>query len=374
MKYIDFVIFISLFLIQNTSALTLVEKKYDRLVGIQIFNFNIEEKNLDNFLDELKESGCNTIFVRVFQNNGDRYHFGKVSDCKSGVYYKNSLVCSPDDVLAKVVKIARKKNIKVYAWMATRTLSFLKEKYGLSKTFKNGANSRKGYGPSMFNDNFIKDINRLFKDLALYDIDGILIQDDFLIKVDEDASRSALHKFYVDYGERISPASNIGQLTSDKWYNWKLEQMLYFISELIKNIKITNPAIKVAINVFYETPINPDAALKWYAQSMDNLLKTGADYFAFMAYYKQIEEELNVDFYNALSLINNGLRSMTEKIKPHSRIIAKLQFRNFDANRSTVNKGDINALCNILNKYGDLSVVMLPFEDIRDKSFFCGNY
>jgi len=73
--------------------------------------------------------------------------------------------------------------------MATRSLSALKDIYGVDETFVVNGTKRNGYGINLFNEKVFSDIEQLFKDLLQYDIDGILIQDDFILKYDESASK-----------------------------------------------------------------------------------------------------------------------------------------------------------------------------------------
>jgi len=88
-----FILSIILF-IDTGYALVLIERTYEPIKGIQVFNLNFPHSELDNFLINVKNSGFDTVFLRVFHNENDRYHYGEASDCNSGVYYKTKKICT----------------------------------------------------------------------------------------------------------------------------------------------------------------------------------------------------------------------------------------------------------------------------------------
>ena len=360
-----------LIFVSISNALILVEPKYETIKGIQIFNLNFNRGELNNFLTKVKENGFNTIFLRVFHNEQDRYHYGETSVCKSGVYYKTKKVCTVNDILGEFIQIAHSYNLKIYAWMATRSLSALKDMYGVDETFVVNGTKRDGYGINLFDEKVFSDIAKLFEDLAQYNIDGILIQDDFILKYDESASEEALHKFYVDRGIDLNK-KNINNEIADKFAEWKVSQLEYFINRLVWDVKYLNPSIKIALNLYYETPLYIKNAKRWYGQSIEVFKNTGIDYFAFMAYHKQIEEENNLEFYDAASLINRGLKYLIDNIEPASRIISKFQIKTFQ-NKEYIDSYEFEKLCNLINVYDKTGMVVLPVENNTDLQYSCSS-
>jgi len=225
-----------------------------------VFNLNFPHSELDNFLINVKNSGFDTVFLRVFHNENDRYHYGEASVCKSGVYFKASKICMVNNILDEFIVKAHSYKLKVFAWMATRSLSALKDIYGVDETFLINGIKRNGYGVNLFNERVFSDVERLFKDLASYDIDGILIQDDFILKYDESASIEAKQKFFVDTGILLSN-NNISKDVADMFAVWKTKQLQYYLSKIIWDVKYINPSIKIALNIYYETPLYTENAL-----------------------------------------------------------------------------------------------------------------
>ena len=233
-------------------SFVLIERRYETIKGIQVFNLDFPQRELDDFLKNVKGKGFDTVFLRVFHNEKDRYHYGENSICKSGVYFNTSKICIVNDVLENFIAKAHFYNLKVFAWMATRSLSALKDIYGVDDTFLINGTKRNGYGVNLFDENVFSDIERLFRDLAQYDIDGILVQDDFILKYDESASVEARQRFYVDTGITLSK-NNISKEVADMFAEWKVKQLQYYLSKIIWDVKYLNPSIKIALNIYYET-------------------------------------------------------------------------------------------------------------------------
>ncbi len=365
-------LFILLFLTVDAQAggVTLLENDLKQLKAVQIFNFNPRYRNnLGDYFDFLASKGINTVFFRVFQNNTDRLHFGIHSDCRNGVYFNTESACVVQDLLGEVISEARKHNIDVFAWMSTRSLSFLKDKYGFSVAYDNGRYVN-GYGVNIFNNDVRDHIIRLFKDLAYYDIDGILIQDDFILRYNEGFSKEAQHRYKVDTGEKPDPyklfRNNRKNNEYKRWSKWKTEQLSDFLSKLRYEVKRVNPKVKFAVNIYYETPSDPANGTSWYSQSIKRYKELGFSYYAYMAYHEQIMLERKTDFYGALDYLNNSINSFLRYGLEEEQIIVKLQVRSFYNNRKKLPAKEMEFLCNMIKRYGNISLAFVPFELLED--------
>jgi biofilm PGA synthesis lipoprotein PgaB len=281
-------------------------------------------------------------------------------------------VCVVNDILNYFIDKAHSYHLKVYAWMATRSLSALKNIYGVDKTFIINGTKRDGYGLNIFDEHVFLDITGLFKELARYNLDGILIQDDLVLKYDESASIEALHRFYVDTGIDLR-VTDMDKGVADKFAAWKIKQLKYFLSRIVWDVKYLNPDLKIALNIYYETPLYIDNAKNWYAQSLKDFKDTGVDYFTFMAYHKQIEEEKNIEFYDAVSLINSGLKYLIDNIEHDSRVIAKFQIKSFQE-KIYIDKLEFEQLCDVVTVYNKIGVIVLPVENRTDLKYSCENF
>lgn len=375
MRIVCFFLFIYLIFSTPGFSLKLVQNKTRQIKAVQIFNFSSDYANdFSEYFKKLKNSGINTVFFRVFQNDGDRYHLGIQSNCRSGVYFKTDHACVIDDMLSKVVKYADLYDIKVYAWMATRSLSFLKNKYPLEVAYENNR-FQEGYGASIFNPEVRSEIMQLFKDLARYNIDGILIQDDFILRYNEGFSESGKHRFFVDKGVYPDPEKLFENHRKNQfyksWSEWKMRQLSTFLSELRFAVKLVNPSIKFAVNIYYETPSHPENGLSWYSQSIKRYKDLGFSYYAYMAYHEQISRETGESFYDTIEYINKSINSFLKYGLDERQIIVKIQVRSFYNNRVKLPVNQIDVLCNLIDSYGKLSYALVPFERIGDIPKLC---
>jgi biofilm PGA synthesis lipoprotein PgaB len=358
---------------------------YPALNGAQVFVLDKKyDGDLDALFSGLKEHGIDTVFLRVFHNSVDRYHYlDKNESCKSGVYFKTDEACVVRDVLSEAVASARKNDMKIFAWMATRSLSFLKTPEYMEKEYHNGS-LKDGYGMSIFNNDASETVRQLFRDLAKYDIDGILFQDDFILRYREGASDYARDSYKLDTGIDLSAGKLFGcrgGLAETKvpggcpdvfipWVEWKNSKMMEFYQSLkIESLKI-NPDLVFAGNVYYETPLEKSKGMSWYAQSIESMLAFGFDYLAVMGYHDQIAGELNLSRGDALKMVEQIADNLKAIVEPTTRILMKVQRVSF-SNSGKLGAEQEESICDMLAKHICISRVVVPVNRVEDLAGTC---
>ena len=63
------------------------------------------------------------------------------------------------------------------------------------------------------------------------------------------------------------------------------------------------PGLRFALNLYYETVLNPRMALAWYAQDLGVARGRPFDYFSLMSYHRQIGRELSYTPDDAIAAI-----------------------------------------------------------------------
>ena len=320
MKKLSVLIFVFVFYSAAYSETVISSEDIYLINGAQVFVLDEKYKgNLDLFFKEVKSKGINTVFFRVFHNSKDRSHLNMPINCESGVYFETKHACSINNLLKDMVDYAHKNNIKLYAWMATRSLSFLKTADNMSMSLSAEGSDVSGYGANIFKKEVRDTLLNLFEDLARYDIDGILFQDDFIIKYTEGSDKYAAALFKQETGIDVKKENffkSIKEYNGRKvfseykdefyvWAEWKSSQLALLFKELKERAKTVNPRIKFAANVYYETPVDEAAALAWYSQKLSTLKSAGADYFAVMGYFEQISSEQKLSRVETASLIGS---------------------------------------------------------------------
>ena len=370
------VVFLLCFAVFAKGEIFLQVPQHNAVNAAQVFVLDeIYKNNVGAFFKEAKAKGVDTVFFRVFHNSGDRAHFGISPQCKSGVYFKTDALCTVNDILAPVAKAAHLHGIKIYAWMATRSLTELKSSDNLSLAFSADGNVVSGYGANIFKQDVRSKLITLFKDLASYDIDGILFQDDFIIKYTEGADDEAKSLFLADTGLVAAPETffkGTKEYNGKKvfsgfkdefyiWANWKARHMSNLFRELKVAAKSVNPSLSFAANIYYETPLYPEQGLAWYSQKIPYLLDAGADYLAVMGYHEQIGKELNRNLPDSAAFVGNIASYGAKAVDGNSaRVIMKLQTSSFFKSGEPVSLKDFNAVCDAVRKTKGISVAVVP--------------
>lgn len=375
MKKIAVIIFFVLTLNSVTHSQTVLSsEEIYKINGAQVFVLDEKYKgDIGKFFQEAKEKGINTVFFRVFHNSKDRAHLGMPLQCESGVYYETQHACTVYDLLSDVVKAAHDNNIKLYAWMATRSLSFLKYKENMSMSLSASGGHETGYGANIFKKEVRDILLGLFEDLAKYEIDGILFQDDFIIKYTEGSDRYAAFLFKEETGIEVKSENffksvktyNGRKVFSEytenfyTWAEWKSSQLSLLFKELKERAKTHNPKIKFAANIYYETPIDEKAGIAWYSQNLTALKNAGADYFAVMGYYEQISDEKKLDRVSAAEYIGKIAESAVKMAGSEKAVIMKLQSKSFKG-AGMLSYNDYKLVCRRTRLAGDISYATVP--------------
>ncbi len=354
--------------------------KFLEINGVQVFVMDASyQSDYNNFFKELKDQGVNTVFFRVFHNRGDRPHLGLEMKCDSGVYFRTTELCTVADILDDIVTSAHKNGIKLYAWMATRSITALKER-DLSLSFSPNGGTVEGYGANIFKKDIRKRLVTIFTDLARYNIDGVLVQDDFIVKYNEGADDHTLDLFKSDTGFSPTPSIFFNKIKEyngkkvfsgyhDVFYIWSLWKNEYLIN-LLRDIKVAirkvNKDIKLAVNIYYETPIAKEKGLAWYSQTISGLLSVPVDYVAVMGYIDQISNELEMSYEETVTYILDIAKTSIDQIPFSNRVIMKLQVKPFRKGIDYIdNKYNIE-ICKMLKNSYNGSIVLLPINNPTD--------
>jgi biofilm PGA synthesis lipoprotein PgaB len=334
---------------------------------------------------KLKAAGVNTLIFRVFHNRHDRVYafanppsppFTKGGMGGFGVYFNTSYAPVVDDILGKLTEITHKNNMKIFAFMTTRKSDwliennpeFLEHIYNL----KNGA-IVKGDGLNIFNPEVIERLKGVYRDLARYDIDGILFQDDLVLRHTEGYSNEARNLFLRDTGLKANPISmytgvyqkNGKYLVSSytplfwEWSRWKSQNLSRMASELMSAAKEVNPDLKFAINLYYETVTSPKNALAWLSQDIDEIIKYKFDYYTVMSYHRQMKREMGFSNERIYEMLNFMTETIANKIAEPEKILMKVQVMDWDT-RIAIPEDEIERVASFIRKSRKVNISFVP--------------
>lgn len=347
--------------------------------AVQVFYFDgksLEEMEAE--MAELSRGGIDTIIVRVFHNPGDRFH-PSVSSLRrerfsSGLYFRSSHAPVIEDFLADVIPLARKHNLKVFAWMTTRYADYGIEdndelKCTAFDSVSGGTVTCKGL--DLFNETVVRRLEGIYSDLAEYDIDGILFQDDLVLRHTEGFGPHAAALYEQDFGRPLVPErfyfKREGYQALDytalfwEWASWKNRRLLSVAKRLRTVVREKRPDVKFAINLMYESVTNPGLGLAWLSQSIKEAKKSSFDYYSIMAYHRQMAGELHMGTNETKELIKAIVKEAVLMVGEPEKVMIKFQTRDWDTRERIANSEVVELLRSVRNVDG-VSMTLVPYQ------------
>ncbi len=349
----------------------------------------LDSRNLlevEKKMKTLKEAGVNTLILRVFQNKGDRiYRFVK-SRVEEGVYFQTQYAPVVEDILGKLVEIAHRQGLDLFAWMTTRYAD-----YGLSghpeyRCKRYNFETQKmeiARGYNLFHPEVLERLEGLFRDLGRYPIDGILFQDDLILRHNEDFSAEANKAFQKEFGYLPHPERfYVDPYLSDSgryyvksytdrfwtWANWKNRWLMKVAKRLMSAARESNPNLQFAINLYFETILNASNSVAWFSQTLSGALETHFDYYAIMAYHRQAMKSRNIEVGEAIHLMAEVARKAIESVGDPSKVLMKIWILNWKSNKAvSFELAPLREVDEILSRIldqGEVSLAFVPYLEL----------
>jgi len=343
----------------------------ENIVAAQVFTLPDSKKLLPYFAT-LKHLGFNTVIVKVF----------KISKRKgrSGVYFKTKYLNVIKNILPEIIKTAHRCKLKVIAWMNTRKFPSLLEKFPLLCALKFDLDTlgfKRTSKLSIFNLRAKLFAKKIFMDIAKTGVDGILFQDDAMLRQNEDFSLAARSIYRRVFQKSLSPYSLFTKLKYSKtlkkrilieknedfkkWSYLKAKFLAEYLASLKESIKKVNPHAQVLLNCYYEVALKPQNALYWMAQDI-NILKNqkAADWFVIMSYHRDIKHELNLSYSEMFQKIATIAKWAKKLIRRRVNIALKIQLRDFKT-KEFIDKSELKKVLRIFKYYHIKNIIYVPF-------------
>lgn len=333
----------------------------------------------------LKEAGVDTIILKVFRNKGDPpYPFSKVHH-EEGVYFKTEYAPVVDDLLGKMAGIIHRNGLDLFAWMTTRYANLGlddRPEYRCKQYDFETKRIRVARGVSLFHPEMIRRLEGLFRDLGRYPIDGILFQDDLILKHNEDFSPEANQAFLKEFGYLPHPdlfylspyPSESGKYYvkayTEKfliWANWKNRWLMNLSKRLMGAARESNPNLQFAINLYFEAVLNELNGLAWFSQTLSKALETKFDYYAVMAYHRQAMKDRKIGLKEAIGLMTDVTQRAIDVVGNPSQVLMKMWILNWKSNHSVSTvpapQKEIEEILQAILKQGEVSIAFVPYID-----------
>ena len=381
------IIFLSLFFAFGLGAEPLSEKKEFSLPivrvspamrAVQIPVLECENQaQVRELFTGLKSIGINTVIVRVFHNPKDRFHKLCVPDSASGVYFKSQsapVVCELVGILAKEAHLA---GLKFYAWMNTRSADYGLENrsdlYSVYYELESGSYKRSNR-LCIFHPEVVARLKMLYLELAEYGIDGILVQDDLMLRHNEDFHPNAVYLYQLERGKVALPSDFYQEVVITegrayvksykqdfwRWSEWKSEKLLELAGELKELCKAKNPRIRFGLNFYYESALFPEKAKAWMSQDLSVAQKYNFDFYILMLYHRQIGAELNQSGLDLEKSIELAGKNFLNLISPPLEPVFKLMLKDFNTGE-LIPEAELKTILKRLPKEKRAGLAFFPF-------------
>lgn len=348
----------------------------DMLRAVQVMNFvSTDYDGVEDELRSLRVAGVNAIILRVFHNKDDRFYPTARHGALSGVYFNSANAPVVDDVLGRVLPIAHRNGLKVFAWMTTRYADYGIEgdsavsckAYDIASAAMTGCQ-----GLDLFNDKAVARLEAIYSDLAAYPIDGLLFQDDLILRHNEGFGPYMDSLFRKETGKSVNPASlYIHDYNGDgpqvrytplfwEWAAWKNRRLLDVAVRLRAAVRKKRPQTRFAINLMYESLTNPAYALAWLSQSFSAAASKRFDYYSIMAYHRQMGEELGASPSAVVGIIEKMAADAVVMAADPGKVLIKLQAIDWKTSES-LPTSEVAGLIRKMKGRGGVSIAVVPY-------------
>jgi hypothetical protein len=364
--------------VESSPSLT---KKTKRRICAQIFYLNSETlEDVDRQFKELKKAGINTLIVRAFQTKGDRRFKFANPRCQEGVYFKTDDAPVVDDVLGQLTDISHRNELDLFAWITTRDSNFNSDGNVEHRVHRYNFETKKiepARGLTVFHPEVVRRLEGIFRDLGRTPIDGILFQDDLILRHNEDfgpvASKAFLKEFggsphpdlfYVDPYKSEQGKYYVRAYTHQfwAWADWKNRWLMNVAQQLMTAARSSNPKLEFGINLYFETALSTPNSLAWFSQTLGRTQEKNFDYYAIMAYHRQTMRELNLNYQKAIDLMAEVAQRTARSVGDPSRVMMKVQILDWKSYEVLPAKEMDDILTRLLTQ-GNLSLAFVPYVD-----------
>ncbi len=332
--------------------LPLIKLRPQPIRAVQVLSMDCSSwAQVEDRFKRFREAGVNTVIMRVFQNPGDIFYQFARPTKSVGVYFQTDEALVVDDILGPLCTLAHRNDLELFAWMTTRYADYgMEDREGLAcRAYDLG---RREYvrtrGLSVILPEVRSHLVRLYRDLARYPIDGILIQDDLILHHNEDFNPRVMRIYQLSTGKESLPSRFyqgiyrdhqgrflVQEYTPDfwEWSRWKRDRLLDLADELRRAAiaeRVQKPGLKFGINFYYETVTAPEHALAWFSQELEPAVSRRYDFYAIMLYHRQMQKELGLSKARTQSLVKKGTQYACKVVGDPGKVLLKLQTVDFE--------------------------------------------
>ncbi|MDZ8028611.1 MAG: glycoside hydrolase family 10 protein [Nostoc sp. DedQUE11] len=242
---------------------------------------------INRALNQLSALNFNTIYPVVW-NRGHTFYQSNVAKMTTGSDTQPLLkfMHGGQDVLTKIVRLAKNKDLKVIPWFEygfmTPHYSELARRYPDWLTIgQQGINSIQDTPPEEIDNGLLNkqawlnplhpQVQEFIQGLIVevvqnYDVDGIQVDDHFGMPVQFGYDRFTIELYQQEHQGKNPPNDPF----NSEWMRWRADKITDFMAEIYQAVKAVKPKAKISLSPNYQA-----FAYKYYLQDWENWVKKG---------------------------------------------------------------------------------------------------
>jgi len=315
----------SFLLLTAVSLLTLISAFADAASDVKVDAFFLKDlpgdyAKLETLFTLYKGGGANTVIISLPTKNKD----------------------IDKDVLANAVFLSHLRGMKLLVIVPTRKNdAVLNEhpdwedmKYDLESGTLQPTGRLDLYQP------LVKErLVSMFKDIAAYSVDGILMGEDFIYGDTEGMSPTALDAFEKKFGAPLVTGSAIAKVGGDErapiieeygdsYWNWadlRRAMLIDLLQSVVKASRAVNRSVKFGITIPIAGFGTANEALANYSYDMVDFRKQGIDYYWIAVPHREIRANRDLDYKKTMEVMMRMVKSTTIMVKDPVRSIIGIQ-------------------------------------------------
>ena len=275
---------------------------------------------LENVYHSLKDSGANTIIIHPNMVGG---HIDKTS-------------------LADTVVSAHKAGLLIFVILPTRSISTVLSEHPEWEDLRYDLDSGKLQPTGkldLFNPYAIVYVSNIFRDIASYAVDGILLGEDFFYSDTEGMSSHARDKYKQRFGSSLKPLKALERLQhntdthqiieyGEGFWNWaqmKNDVLVLLLKNILASTQSINKNIKIGIPLHVPGFSQVKEQLAWFSYDMSVFKEMDVSLYWIAIPHRDIRAQQNLGYNKSMEVLSRLATSVMTMIHDPAKTIICVQ-------------------------------------------------
>lgn len=180
---------------------------------------------------------------------------------------------------------------------------------------------------------------KVFKEVASYSVDGILLGEDFIYEDTEGMSPALLDSYQRKFGSSLIPGNAFLKVNEDtgapvveeygeSFWNWaemKNTLLTGLMHDIAKGCRSVNKAVQIGMTVPLEGFISTKESMVRYSYDLNAFRKTGVDYYWIPIRHREFRMRQNLSYKKSMEILAKIVRSTMSMVKEPAKVILAVQ-------------------------------------------------